>query len=66
VQVQLNGEATTWRSGETLQKWLEEQGKAEHRLAIEVNGSILPRTEFEQYTPSPGDRIEVIAAIGGG
>lgn len=36
------------------------------RLAVEVNLTIIPRSQFETYLLSAGDKIEIIQAIGGG
>jgi len=36
------------------------------RLAVEVNGMIVPRSEYASYSLKPDDRIEVVHAIGGG
>lgn len=36
------------------------------RLAIEVNEEIVPRSQFEDYFLSAGDKVEIVHAIGGG
>ena len=36
------------------------------RLALEVNTSIVPRSRFDEYLLQPGDRVEIVHAIGGG
>ncbi|GAC1626937.1 MAG: hypothetical protein NVS9B10_15340 [Nevskia sp.] len=36
------------------------------RLAIELNGSILPRRDWDGRCLSKDDRIEIVRAIGGG
>lgn len=36
------------------------------RLAIEVNGELVPRSEHAAFRLSPGDRVEIVQAIGGG
>ena len=41
-------------------------GLANRRLALEVNEEIVPRSRLETYRLSPGDRVEVVHAIGGG
>lgn len=40
--------------------------EAKGRLAVEVNGEIVPRSEHETFTLKDDDRVEVVRAIGGG
>ena len=36
------------------------------RLAIEKNGEIVPRSQFETVTLHDGDKLEIVGAVGGG
>ena len=36
------------------------------RYAVEVNGEIVPRSAHAEHRLGDGDRVEVVAAIGGG
>lgn len=36
------------------------------RYAVEVNGEIVPRSQHGEQRLADGDRVEVVAAIGGG
>lgn len=36
------------------------------RIAVERNGEIVPRSRYAQTKVSAGDRLEVVAAVGGG
>jgi thiamine biosynthesis protein ThiS len=36
------------------------------RVAVEHNGSIVPRAEWEQAELNPGDRLEIVHFVGGG
>ncbi len=36
------------------------------RLAVEVNGDIVPRGKFPTHGLHDGDRVEIVRAIGGG
>ena len=36
------------------------------RYAVEVNGEIMPRSSHPEHHLASGDRVEVVAAIGGG
>ena len=39
---------------------------ADKRLALEVNQEIVPRSTFDSHTINPGDKVEIVHAIGGG
>jgi sulfur carrier protein len=36
------------------------------RIAVERNGEIVPKSRYAQTKVSAGDRLEVVAAVGGG
>ena len=36
------------------------------RLAIEKNGEILPRSQFDTILLKNGDKLEIVGAVGGG
>ncbi|MCC5857253.1 MAG: sulfur carrier protein ThiS [Ectothiorhodospiraceae bacterium] len=36
------------------------------RIAMEVNRDILPRSQYSRHRLRPGDRVEIVHAIGGG
>ena len=36
------------------------------RLALEINQEIVPRSTFDSHIIQPGDRVEIVHAIGGG
>ena len=36
------------------------------RIAVEMNGEIVPRSRYGETRVAPGDRLEVVAAVGGG
>lgn len=36
------------------------------RLAIEKNGAIVPRSQFDAVTIVGGDKLEIVGAVGGG
>ena len=36
------------------------------RLAIEQNGEIVPRSQFDTVTLRDGDKLEIVGAVGGG
>jgi sulfur carrier protein len=36
------------------------------RIAVERNGEIVPKSRYAATAVAPGDRLEVVAAVGGG
>ena len=48
---------------ETLVKEINLEGR---RFAIERNGEIIPKSQFNKYTLNDGDKLEIIGAVGGG
>jgi len=46
-----------------LVEHLQLQGK---RIALERNGEIVPRSQFEAMELADGDRLEIVVAVGGG
>jgi sulfur carrier protein len=36
------------------------------RIAVEMNGEIVPKSRYAETRVAPGDRVEVVAAVGGG
>ena len=62
----INGEPEQFDAAPTLQELIREKGLEGRRIAIEVNGEIVPRSRHGEYRIQPGDRIEIVHAIGGG
>jgi sulfur carrier protein len=65
MQVLINGETTTLEnvaSVDDLLRHLDIQGK----IAVEINGEIVPRSRFGTHPLADGDRVEIVRAIGGG
>lgn len=38
----------------------------ERGVAVAVNGDVVPRSTWNVHSLAPGDRIEVVTAVGGG
>ncbi len=66
MEVIVNGETREIEETTTAADLIETLGLTGRRLAMEVNGEILPRSHFETHRFHPGDRIEIVQAIGGG
>ncbi len=66
MRIQLNGESRQTKSDTTISTLLAAEGLAEHRVAVEVNGSIVPRAQHLQHLLHESDRVEIVRALGGG
>ena len=66
MEILLNGKSCQTHEGATVESLLHEQGLAERRVAIEVNGEIVPRGLHADRVLFPADRVEIVHALGGG
>ena len=66
MQALINGKPTDIAMGVTVADLLRELDLAGRRVAIELNGEILPRSRHAEQRIADGDRIEIVHAIGGG
>jgi len=66
MKIELNGENKEIRDGSTAAILIENLQLEGKRLAMEVNEEILPRSQFAEYKFQPGDKVEIVHAIGGG
>jgi sulfur carrier protein len=66
MEIYVNGKAREVPEGYTAMALLEALGTVGRRVAMEVNREIVPRSEYEHHVFNPGDRVEVVQAIGGG
>ncbi len=66
MEIVLNGETRQLAAGCTLARLLEDAGLAQRRVAVEVNGEIVPRARHQGHMLAEGDRVEIVHALGGG
>ncbi|HEY0720512.1 MAG TPA: sulfur carrier protein ThiS [Gammaproteobacteria bacterium] len=66
MQIYLNGEPRDIPENTTAAALVASLGLAGKRIAMEVNMEIVPRSQHETHHFQPGDRVEVVQAIGGG
>jgi sulfur carrier protein len=62
----INGENRDLAPVESVLKLVSRLGLTEGRIAVEVNGRIIRRTEWEQAALAEGDRVEIVQFVGGG
>ncbi|RPH40479.1 MAG: sulfur carrier protein ThiS [Burkholderiales bacterium] len=66
MQVIVNGTPQPLPEGSTVSQLLERMSLAGKRVAVERNGEIVPRSLHAQAALADGDRLEIVAAVGGG
>jgi thiamine biosynthesis protein ThiS len=62
----VNGEPRAFRPGSTVAELLRELGLGGRRVAVALNRAVVPRASYESRTIAPGDRVEILEAVGGG
>ncbi|MEM5947719.1 sulfur carrier protein ThiS [Spirochaetia bacterium 38H-sp] len=60
----VNGESVETKA-KTVSELLAERGVT-NRVAVEVDGHVVPYDEFSGYTLREGSHVEIIAFVGGG
>jgi sulfur carrier protein len=66
MKLVVNGEAMELPAAATLAELVARLGIAGQRVALEVNGAIVPRSQRDAHALRDGDKVEVVTAIGGG
>ncbi len=66
MQIIINGEHRELSGPMSVRSLLEELGVDDRRVAVEVNGAILKRAEFDETSVNDGDQLEVVHFVGGG
>jgi sulfur carrier protein len=66
MQIIVNGEPTEVADALPVSDLVARLGLIGKRIAVEVNAELVPRSRFDQHPLAPGDRVEIIQAVGGG
>ncbi|MCK0715006.1 sulfur carrier protein ThiS [Chromohalobacter sarecensis] len=66
MHIQLNGDQRELASPLTISELIDQLALTGRRIAVEVNEEIVPRSQHAETRLSPGDRVEIVHAIGGG
>ncbi|WP_386341182.1 sulfur carrier protein ThiS [Xanthomonas citri pv. citri] len=66
MNIQLNGTPRSLPDNLLLSALLEQEGIAQRRVAVEVNGEIVPRGRHADHALREGDVVEIVHALGGG
>ena len=66
AKIQLNGKKITIKSKETIYSLLKKLKLNNTKIAIEYNGTIIPKMIFKKKLLKNKDKIEIVHFIGGG
>lgn len=65
MQIVLNGEPRAC-SAQTVLELISELGYVDKRIAVELNGEIVPKSQHAQTQLKEADQLEIVVAVGGG
>lgn len=66
MQITVNGDVVDLPDNATLTDLLLQLSLGDARVAVELNGDIVPRSQHPQQPLQAGDTLEIVHAIGGG
>ena len=66
MELTINGEPRQFSAALTVAELVDLLGYTGKRIAVERNGEIVPRSRFAAVALADGDRLEIVAAVGGG
>jgi thiamine biosynthesis protein ThiS len=66
MEIYVNGEPRDIPAHSTVAQLIETLQLTSRRTAVEINREIVPRGDYSQRQLQPGDRVEIVHAIGGG
>ena len=64
--MRVNGKQVELKERLTLDKFLESNGYALTKVAVELNGKIVPRKEYAATILQDTDALEIVCFVGGG
>ena len=66
MNIQLNGQPRQLDPGSSILSLLQAEDLLQRRVAVEVNGQIIPRGRHAEHLLADGDVVEIVHALGGG
>jgi sulfur carrier protein len=66
MEIIVNDEAKQVEPPFTVAGLVSQMSLAGKRIAVERNGEIVPRSRYDRTELLPGDRLEIVVAVGGG
>ena len=66
AKIQLNGKKLKIHTNLSVKDLLKKYRLREEKIAIELNGTILPKQQYKKKKIKNNDKIEIVQFIGGG
>lgn len=66
IELTINGALRPFPESLNISQLVEALSLTGKRVAIERNGEIVPRSQFNETTLNHGDQLEIVVAVGGG
>ncbi len=66
IQLSVNGEPRRFEDALDVARLLERLELSGKKVAVEMNGEIVPRSRYAQTPLADGDSLEIVVAVGGG
>ena len=66
IALTINGVTQQLHASSNIAELIIELKLTDKRLAIERNGEIVPRSQFNTTSLQPDDMLEIVVAVGGG
>jgi len=66
IKVLLNGKNKTIKDKTNLNLLLKKLSIESNKVAIEINGEVVPKNDYEKKIIKTNDKIEIVHFIGGG
>ena len=66
IEARINGNPTGLAEKTSIRDYLQAQNYKIERVAIELNGQILPKSAYGSQEIKDGDTLEIVSFVGGG
>lgn len=66
MEIFVNGEKRSCSEKQTLEAFLADEKYDKAKIAVELNGEIIPKAAYAECILGPADKLEVVTFVGGG
>lgn len=64
--MKVNGEQIILSEKIPLSEFFQREGYAQEKIAVELNGEIIPRSRYASVILTDADKLEIVSFVGGG
>ena len=64
--MKVNGETKKLLEKIPLSEFLQQEGYVQEKIAVELNGEIIPRSRYASVILTDADKLEIVSFVGGG